>query len=125
MTLVTARLILLSELCFEHEKYENDIQIYTYVCIVYRHRICHCFNCKICKQIKKHSKMKKNMSSADRIIRLLLSAIMVTLYFTNVVGGTVGIILLVLAGVFTLTSIISFCPLYAIFGISTCPVKTQ
>lgn len=58
--------------------------------------------------------MKKNMSSADRLIRIIISAIMVTLYFTNVVGGTVGIILLVLSGVFTLTSIISFCPLYAI-----------
>ncbi len=67
--------------------------------------------------------MKKNMSSADRIIRLIISAIMVTLYFTNVVGGTVGIIMLVLAGVFTVTSAISFCPLYAIFGISTCSVK--
>lgn len=69
--------------------------------------------------------MKKNMSSADRIIRLILSVIMVALYFTNVVGGTIGIILLVVAGVFTLTSLISFCPLYAIFGISTCPVKKQ
>lgn len=69
--------------------------------------------------------MKKNMSSADRITRLIISAIMVTLYFTNVVGGTLGTILLVLAGVFTLTSLISFCPLYAIFGISTCPVKKQ
>jgi hypothetical protein len=69
--------------------------------------------------------MKKNMSSADRIIRIIISVIMVTLYFTNIVGGTVGIILMVLSGVFTLTSIISFCPLYAIFGISTCPVKQQ
>ncbi len=69
--------------------------------------------------------MNKNMSSADRIIRLIISAIMVTLYFTNVVGGTAGIILLVLSGVFTLTSIINFCPLYAVFGISTCSVKKQ
>jgi hypothetical protein len=80
---------------------------------------------KFYKQLKKKTRMKTNMSSADRIIRLIISAIMVTLYFTNVVGGTVGIILLVLSGVFTLTSIISFCPLYAIFGISTCPVKKQ
>lgn len=65
------------------------------------------------------------MSSADKIIRLIISAIMVILYFTNVVSGTVGVIMLVLAAVFTLTSIISFCPLYAIFGISTCPVKKQ
>jgi len=69
--------------------------------------------------------MKKNMSSTDGIIRLIISAIMVTLYFTNIVTGTLGVILLVLAGVFTFTSIFSFCPLYTIFGISTCPVKKQ
>lgn len=69
--------------------------------------------------------MKKNMSNADRIIRLIISAIMISLYLTNVVNGTFGIVLIVLSAVFTLTSIISFCPLYAIFGISTCPVKKQ
>ncbi|MBK7225109.1 MAG: DUF2892 domain-containing protein [Saprospiraceae bacterium] len=69
--------------------------------------------------------MKKNMSSADRIIRLVISAILVTLYFTNIIGGTVGLILLILATVFTITSIISFCPLYSIFGISTCSTKQQ
>ncbi|MBP6624076.1 MAG: DUF2892 domain-containing protein [Chitinophagaceae bacterium] len=67
--------------------------------------------------------MKANMSSADRIIRLVIAAIIATLYFTNVITGTLGIILLVLAAVFTLTSFISFCPLYTLFGISTCAVK--
>lgn len=69
--------------------------------------------------------MKKNMSSADRIIRLIISAIFVVLYFTNVVTGIWGIVLLVLAGIFILTSLITFCPLYAIFGISTCSVKEK
>jgi hypothetical protein len=67
--------------------------------------------------------MKKNMATADSIVRLIISAIMATLFFMKVVEGTLGIIMLVLAGVFTLTSVIRFCPLYAIFGISTCPVK--
>lgn len=67
--------------------------------------------------------MKKNMGSADKIIRLLLAAVFAVLYFTGTVTGTVGIILLVLGGVFVLTSLISFCPLYPIFGISTCPAK--
>jgi hypothetical protein len=67
--------------------------------------------------------MKKNMNTADRIIRLTISVILVILFFTNVVSGTLGIVLLVLAGVFTLTSVVSFCPLYTIFGISTCAVK--
>jgi hypothetical protein len=69
--------------------------------------------------------MKKNMGTADRIIRLLIAAIITTLYLTNSISGTVGIILLVLAGVFVLTSLVSFCPLYTIFGISSCPAKKQ
>ena len=64
--------------------------------------------------------MKKNMSSADRIIRILLVAVFAILYFTGTVTGTLGIVLLVLGGVFVLTSLVSFCPLYAIVGISTC-----
>jgi hypothetical protein len=63
--------------------------------------------------------MKKNMSSADKIIRLIVAAIIAVLYFTNTISGTLGIVLLVLAIVFVLTSLISFCPLYTIFGIST------
>ena len=63
------------------------------------------------------------MGSADKIIRIVLAAIMAVLYFTNVVTGTFGIVLLVLAAVFVLTSLISFCPLYAIVGLNTCPVK--
>lgn len=69
--------------------------------------------------------MKKNMGSADKIIRLIIAAIVAILYFTNVLTGTVGIILLVLAGVFVLTSLISFCPLYAPFGLSTCARKER
>lgn len=67
--------------------------------------------------------MKKNMGSADRIIRVVIAAIIALLFFTNVITGTLGIVLMVLAGVFVLTSVISFCPLYAPFGISTCPMK--
>jgi Protein of unknown function (DUF2892) len=64
--------------------------------------------------------MKKNMSSTDRIIRVLLAAVFAILYFTGTVTGTLGLVLLVLGGVFVLTSLVSFCPLYTIFGISTC-----
>lgn len=63
------------------------------------------------------------MGSADRIIRLIVAAVFAVLYFTNTVTGTFGIVLLVLAGVFTLTSLISFCPLYTLIGLSTCPAK--
>jgi hypothetical protein len=64
--------------------------------------------------------MKKNMGSADRIIRLILAAVIAGLFFAKVITGTVGIVLLALAGIFVLTSLISFCPLYLPFGISTC-----
>lgn len=67
--------------------------------------------------------MKKNMGAADRMIRLLLAAIFAGLYFTDTVTGTFGIVLLVLAGVFVLTSLVSFCPLYPLLGINTCKVK--
>lgn len=63
--------------------------------------------------------MKLNMSSADRIIRLVLVALVAVLYFTNVISGTLAIILGVVAVIFLLTSLIGFCPLYALFGIST------
>jgi len=67
--------------------------------------------------------MKKNMGKADRIIRVTIAAILVILYIMEVVTGTVGLVALILAGVFVLTSLISFCPLYAPFGISTCETK--
>ncbi len=63
--------------------------------------------------------MKSNMGSTDRIIRLILAAVMATLYFTGTIPGTLGLVLVILAAVFLLTSFISFCPLYAPFGIST------
>ncbi|MCZ4408874.1 DUF2892 domain-containing protein [Cryomorphaceae bacterium 1068] len=69
--------------------------------------------------------MKRNMGAADRIIRVLIAAVVATLFFTNVISGTLGIILLVLAGVFVLTSLVSFCPLYTLFGFRTCPMKEK
>ena len=67
--------------------------------------------------------MKANMGGVDRIIRVLIAAIIATLYMTQVISGTLGIVLLVLAGVFVLTSLISFCPLYTLVGINTCKKK--
>jgi hypothetical protein len=67
--------------------------------------------------------MKANMGTIDRAIRVIIAAVVGWLYYSNVISGTLGIVLLVLAGVFVLTSLISFCPLYTLFGISTCPNK--
>ncbi len=69
--------------------------------------------------------MKKNMGSADRIVRFIIAAIIAALYYTNVISGTLGVVLLVVAGIFVLTSFISFCPLYAPFGLSTCKLKDK
>lgn len=65
--------------------------------------------------------MKKNMGATDRIIRILIAAIAVFLYSNGTLTGTVGIAALVVAGVFALTSLISFCPLYTLVGMNTCP----
>jgi uncharacterized membrane protein len=54
--------------------------------------------------------MKKNMGGLDRTLRILVAIAIIVLYYTSVLSGTVAIILLVLAGVFILTSFISFCP---------------
>ncbi|MCF8223887.1 MAG: DUF2892 domain-containing protein [Bacteroidales bacterium] len=64
--------------------------------------------------------MKKNMGLADRIIRIIIAAVIAVLFFTGVIEGTLGIVLLVVAGIFVLTSFIKVCPLYMPFGIRTC-----
>jgi hypothetical protein len=63
--------------------------------------------------------MKKNMGIADKVIRILAAIVIAALFFTNVITGTLGIVLLVLAAIFLLTSFVSFCPLYFPFGINT------
>lgn len=69
--------------------------------------------------------MKKNMGSPDRIIRLVIAAVFAGLFFTKTVTGTLGIVLIAIAVIFALTSLVSSCPLYSLFGISTCPAKKQ
>jgi len=68
---------------------------------------------------QKNQTMKKNMGTIDKVVRVLVAIIIAGLYFANLISGTAAIILLILAGVFILTSFMSFCPLYFAFGIST------
>jgi hypothetical protein len=63
--------------------------------------------------------MKTNMGTVDRVLRVVLALIFAVLYFSGTVTGILGIILLVLGGVFLLTSLVSFCPLYVPFKINT------
>ncbi len=67
--------------------------------------------------------MKKNMGTIDKAVRIVLALLFAGLYFGGIVPGTLGIVLVALGGVFVLTSLVSFCPLYTLFGISTCPAK--
>ncbi|WP_113924276.1 YgaP family membrane protein [Cognataquiflexum aquatile] len=67
--------------------------------------------------------MKKNMGTTDRIIRTIIAVMAAYLYFGGIVTGTLGIVLVVVAAVFLLTSLVSFCPLYSIVGLNTCSVK--
>ncbi len=63
--------------------------------------------------------MKPNMGTIDRIIRVILAIVFAVLYFSGTVTGVWGIILLILGIVFLLTSLVSFCPLYLPFKITT------
>jgi hypothetical protein len=63
--------------------------------------------------------MKPNLSTLDRVVRILVAALFAYLYFTGIVSGALGIVLLVLGAVFVLTAAVGFCPLYAIFKFST------
>lgn len=69
--------------------------------------------------------MKTNMGKADKLIRMIVAVAIAALYFTNVISGTLAIVLLAVGGIFVLTSAVGFCPLYAPFGASTCKVKEK
>ena len=63
--------------------------------------------------------MKKNMGQTDRIIRIIAAIIIAVLYFAHVITGTLAIVLGVIAVIFLVTSLIGFCPLYTLLGVST------
>lgn len=67
----------------------------------------------------------KNMGTVDRIVRVIIAVLITVLYFTGAISGTLAIVLLIFAGIFLLTSIISTCPLYIPFGIKTCKVEKK
>jgi len=63
--------------------------------------------------------MKKNMGTIDKVIRILVAVVVVVLWLTNVISGTLAIILLAFSAIFIVTSFLSFCPLYLPLGLST------
>ncbi|MCD6597183.1 MAG: DUF2892 domain-containing protein [Bacteroidales bacterium] len=69
--------------------------------------------------------MKKNLGGTDKIMRLVIAVVIVILFFTEIIYGIFGIVMLVIAGILLLTSLVNFCPLYSLLGINTCPVKEK
>jgi len=69
--------------------------------------------------------MKKNMGTADKIIRLIVAAVLAFLFYNGTITGTLGIVAVVAAAVFALTSLVSFCPIYPLLGINTCSLKKK
>ena len=67
--------------------------------------------------------MKKNMGSTDKILRIFLALVVAILYFTKSIDGTLALVLIIFAVIFLLTSLVSYCPLYTVFGINTCKTK--
>ncbi|WP_437372685.1 YgaP family membrane protein [Maribacter litoralis] len=67
--------------------------------------------------------MRKNLGSTDRFIRLFIAVALLTTFYTETVTGTLGYILAAVAGVLIFTTFISFCPIYSLFGASTCKTK--
>lgn len=67
--------------------------------------------------------MKVNMSGLDRGIRIVIALTIAVLFWQGMIEGLVAYVLIALSVVFVATSIVSFCPLYTLFGINTCKVK--
>ena len=69
--------------------------------------------------------MKTNIGMTDRIIRVIVFIALAALYFTQIITGILGIVLLVIGVLSLLTAIIGYCGLYTILGITTCPMKKK
>jgi hypothetical protein len=63
--------------------------------------------------------MTKNMGFIDRTVRLLGVALIAMLYFAGRIDGTLAFVLGIVAVVFFMTSVIGWCPLYSVVGVST------
>ena len=68
--------------------------------------------------------MKKNIGNTDKLIRLIFALAVALLYFTDVISGTLAIILGIAALAMVATSLLGYCGLYSILGITTCKTKT-
>lgn len=65
--------------------------------------------------------MTRNMSSTDRVVRLVGAVALLAVALLVGLGSLLGIVLLVVAAVLAGTSAVGFCPLYRLLGLSTRP----
>ncbi len=71
------------------------------------------------RSLQNLKRMKNNLGSIDKMVRISLALVIALLYFTNLIHGTAAILLGILALVLAVTGLIGFCPLYAMFHISS------
>ena len=64
-------------------------------------------------------RLQSNESSTDRVVRVILGVILAALAVTGTVSGGLAIAAWVVAAIALVTGLIGFCPLYAIFRLST------
>jgi hypothetical protein len=63
--------------------------------------------------------MKQNMSTTDRYVRAIVAVVIAALVYLNVLTGTLAVVLGIVAAILFLTALVGFCPLYALFKLST------
>lgn len=69
--------------------------------------------------------MNANVGKIDKIIRILVGIVFGLLYFTKIISGTWGIVLLIAGIILILTAFVGRCGLYYPFGINTCSTKSE
>jgi len=62
--------------------------------------------------------MKKNISALDKTFRISVAIAIIALYFLNTISGIIAVVLLIIAAIFIVTSLVNFCPLYKLLGVS-------
>jgi hypothetical protein len=67
--------------------------------------------------------MEKNVGKLDKLARVAIALVFVGLYFSGIISGVLGYVLLAVAGVMILTGLVNFCPLYTLLGMNTCKRK--
>jgi hypothetical protein len=69
-------------------------------------------------------KLPQNEAPLDRIIRVIVGALLVVAAVTGLVAAPISYIALAVAAILLVTGIVGFCPLYAVLHVSTAPRRS-